>query len=77
VFGLSLASKKRRRPLPEALVQMEALLRAASEEEAMAQPAPAVVGAASTASQPLVSSRGVNPNLYPMPPFSNANAPYS
>ena len=55
VHGLSIASKKRRQPLPEALVQMEALLGAAGEE-ARAQPAPAVAGAASAVSRPPASS---------------------
>jgi len=67
VHGLSIASRRRRQPLAEALAQMEALLGAAGEaaggEEAMAQPAPAVVGAASAVSRPLASSRGAS-----MPP---------
>jgi len=63
VHGLSIASKRNRRPLPEALVQMEALLGAAAGgEEAMAQPATVVAGTASP--RPLVpSSRGAS-----MPP---------
>jgi len=50
VHGLSIAPKRRRQPLPEALVRMEALLGAVGEaaggEGARAQPAPAVVDAA-------------------------------
>jgi len=63
VHGLSIASKRNQRPLPEALVQMEALLGAAAGgEEAMAQPATVVAGTASP--RPLVSSsRGAS-----MPP---------
>jgi len=67
VHGLSIASRGRRQPLAEALAHMEALLGAAGEaaggEEAMAEPAPAVVGAAFAVSRPLVSSRGAS-----MPP---------
>ena len=48
VHGLSIATDRRRQPLADALAQMEALLgvgdQAAGGEEAMAQPAPAVVG---------------------------------
>jgi len=64
VHGLSIARDRRRQPLPEALAQMEALLGGvAGGEEAMAQPAPAVVGAAPAVSRPLASSRGAS-----MPP---------
>jgi len=61
VHGLSIATTRRRQPLPEALVQMEALLgpvgEAAGGEEAT------VVGAASAVSRPLASSCGAS-----MPP---------
>ena len=64
VHGLSMARNSKRQPLPEAVVQMEALLGAVGEvaggEEAMAQPAPAAVGAALAVSRPLVSSRGAS-----------------
>jgi len=64
VHGLSIATRRRRQPLPEALVQMEAMLGVVGEvedgEEAIAQPAPAVVGAASAVSLPLASSRGAS-----------------
>ena len=60
VHGLSLATKRNRQPLAEALGQMEALLGAVGEE-AMAQPAPAVVGASSAVGlRSLLSSRGVS-----------------
>jgi len=65
VHGLSMERNWKRQPLLEALAQMEALLGAvgevASGEAAMAQPAPAVVGAAS--SRPFASPRGAS-----MPP---------
>jgi len=66
VHRLSIASKRNRRPLPEALVQMEALLGAvdgaAGGEEALARLATVVAGTASP--RPLVSSsRGAS-----MPP---------
>jgi len=58
VYGLSMTTKKKRQPLAEALVQMEALLgtvgEAAGGEESKAQPAPVVVGAASAVSRPRV-----------------------
>jgi len=64
VHGLSIARTRMRQPLPEALVQTEALLgavgEAAGEGEAMTQPAPAAAGAAPDVSQPLVSSRGAS-----------------
>jgi len=58
-----IATNRRRQPLPEALVQMEALLlgaveEAAGGEEPMAQPAAVVVGPASAVSRLLVSTRG-------------------
>jgi len=60
VRGLSIASHRKRQPLAEALAQMEPLLGAGDEaacgEEAMAQPRPALVSAASP--RPLASSRG-------------------
>ena len=60
VHGLSMATKRRRQPLPEALAQMEVLLGVAGEVagggKPMKQPAPAVVGAAATVSRPLASS---------------------
>jgi len=56
VHGLSIASRKRRQPLPEALVQMEALLGAVGEAGGEGAVAPAVVGAASAVSRPRVSS---------------------
>jgi len=60
VHGLSMATKRRRQPLPEALAQMEALLGVAGEAagggKLMTQPAPAVVGAAATVSRPIASS---------------------
>ena len=66
VRGLSIASDRKRRPLPEALARMEALLgaavekRAAGGEEAVARPAPVVVGGASpvVSRPPASSSRG-------------------
>jgi len=67
VHGLSMARTRNRQPLPEALVQMEALLGAVGEaaggEEAMAQPAPTVVSVASAVARPLASPRGAS-----MPP---------
>jgi len=68
VFGLSIATRTRRQPLPVALAQMEALLGAVDEGAAggeepvvvVARPAPAMVGeASSVASRPPASaSRG-------------------
>jgi len=67
VHGLSITPKRRRQPLPEALVRMEALLGTVSEaaggEVARAQPAPAVVDAAFALPRPLVSPGGAS-----MPP---------
>jgi len=64
VHGLSIATKRRRLPLPEALVLMEALLGAVGEatggEVARAQPAPAKVGAAFALPRPLVSPGGAS-----------------
>jgi len=60
VHGLSMATKRRRQPLPEALAQIEALLGVAAEAagggKPMTQPAPAGVGAAATVSRPIASS---------------------
>jgi len=56
VHGLSIASKRNRRPLPEALVQMEALLGAVDGAAGGKEAASAVAGLAS--SPPFVSSRG-------------------
>ena len=59
VWGLSIATTKRRCPLPEALAQIEALL-GVVDEAAMAPPVPAVIGRAfSVVSRPRTSpSRG-------------------
>ena len=67
VRGLSIASDRKRRPLPEALVQMEALLGAVDEVadgEGATHPAHTVAGAASAVSRPPVSRRGAS-----MPPL--------
>jgi len=64
VHGMSIATRRRRQPLPNALVQMEALLGAVGEaaggEEAIVQRAPAVASAAPAVPRPLVSSRGAS-----------------
>jgi len=62
VHGLSMATTRRRQPLPEALVKMEALLGAVGEV-AGGEEGVVVVGAASAVSRPLVSPRGAS-----MPP---------
>jgi len=60
VHGLSMATTRRRQALPEALVQMEALLGAVPEAVQAAQPASVAVGAASAVSRPHVSARGAS-----------------
>ena len=63
VRGLSIASDRKRKPLAEALAQMEALLGAVGEAAGGEEAASAEVGAASAVSRPPVSSRSAS-----MPP---------
>jgi len=73
VHGLSIASKRNRRPLAEALAQMEALLGAVGEVAGGEQ---GVVGAASAVLRPLVSSRGASmPPVREDEPSARAAAP--